>query len=65
VTGYQARVRFERARQNSKLMMIARVEEVDTGVVDGFSNVWNGDQTDWGLNFTTTPQVLRVRLAEY
>ena len=30
-----------------------------------FLRVWNGDQTDWGLNFTSVPQVLRVRLATY
>jgi len=29
------------------------------------SRIWNGDQTDWGLNFTSAPQVLRVSLATY
>jgi hypothetical protein len=27
--------------------------------------VWNGDQTDYGLNFTAAPQVLRVSLATF
>jgi len=27
--------------------------------------VWNGDQTDYGLNFTEQPRVLRVRMATY
>jgi hypothetical protein len=27
--------------------------------------LWNGDQTDYGLNFTGLPQVLRVHLATY
>ena len=27
--------------------------------------VWNGDQTDYGINFGGSPQVLRVRLATY
>jgi beta-galactosidase GanA len=27
--------------------------------------IWNGDQTDYGLNFTSPPQVLRVKLATY
>ena len=27
--------------------------------------IWNGDQTDWGLNFTSAPQVLRVTLGTY
>ena len=30
-----------------------------------FERVWNGDQTDWGLNFTAEPHVLRVKLATY
>ncbi len=46
--------------------MLARVEE---GHYDGerwvFERVWNGDQTDWGLNFTSTGQWLKVRLATY
>jgi beta-galactosidase GanA len=29
------------------------------------SRLWNGDQTDYGLNFTYLPQVLRVKLARY
>jgi beta-galactosidase GanA len=27
--------------------------------------VWNGDQTDYGLNFTARPRLLRVTLATY
>ena len=27
--------------------------------------IWNGDQTDYGLNLTDEPRVLRVRLATY
>ena len=30
-----------------------------------FLRIWNGDQTDYGLNFTTIPQVLRVTLTTY
>ena len=46
--------------------MLARVEEghYEQGQWI-FERLWNGDQTDWGLNFTSLPQVLRVRLAEY
>ncbi len=36
--------------------------EAGTWVTD---RVWNGDQTDYGLNFTERPRVLRVRLATY
>jgi beta-galactosidase GanA len=46
--------------------MFDRVEE---GHYEGgkwvFERVWNGDQTDYGLNFTSVPQVLRVKLATW
>ena len=29
------------------------------------ARLWNGDQTDYGLNFTSIPQVLRVRVLTY
>lgn len=67
VTGLHARVSFELADARSgKQMQYARVEE--GGYVDGVwrvLRVWNGDQVDWGLNFTSVPQVLHVRLATY
>ncbi len=66
VTGYDARVEFERVQPDSPRFMIARAEE---GHYERgrwiFERLWNGDQTDWGLNFTSLPQVLRVRLADY
>jgi hypothetical protein len=30
-----------------------------------FARIWNGDETDWGLNFGAEPVVLRVSLATY
>jgi beta-galactosidase GanA len=66
VTGFHARVNFEWAQKTDRRFMLARVEEGH--YVNGswvFERVWNGDQTDWGLNFTSLPQVLRVRLATY
>ena len=27
--------------------------------------IWNGDQTDWGLNLSSAPQVLRVSLGTF
>jgi beta-galactosidase GanA len=67
VTGRNARVQFELADKKSTAKpMLVRVEE---GHYDHgrwvFDRVWNGDQTDYGLNFTTIPQVLRVRLGTY
>jgi beta-galactosidase GanA len=55
VAGYHARVDFAAP--------ILRVEE---GHYEQgrwvFDRIWNGDQTDWGLNFTSLPQLLKVRL---
>jgi hypothetical protein len=46
---------------------MARVEEgrFDNQGKWSFERLWNGDQTDYGLNFTALPQVLRVKLATY
>jgi hypothetical protein len=43
-----------------------RVEEgtYQNGVFK-FLRIWNGDETDWGLNFGAEPVVLRVSLATY
>lgn len=67
VTGYRARVTFSpSAELNGKKYMIERVEE---GHFENgewvFERVWNGDQTDWGLNFTSRMHVLKVRMAAY
>ena len=68
VTGRNARVSFGLGKgRQAHGVLFARVEE---GRYDDrgrwiFERVWNGDQTDYGLNFTTLPQLLRVRLATY
>lgn len=67
VTGVHSRVDFEISDAASGLQrQFLRVEEgyYDHGVWH-FVRVWNGDQTDWGLNFTSSPQVLKVTLATY
>lgn len=67
VAGYHARVSFQPAGRNAgRHLQFERVEE--GRYVDGqwqFLRVWNGDQTDWGLNFTSVPQWLHVKLATY
>jgi beta-galactosidase GanA len=67
VTGVSARVDFRLTDAASgKHREFVRVEE--GSYVDGkwkFLRIWNGDQTDYGLNFTTQPQVLRVTLMTY
>jgi hypothetical protein len=55
-----------KGREHEHFMM----ERVEEGRYDDkgrwhFLRVWNGDQTDWGLNFTGQPQVLHVKLATY
>lgn len=67
VTAVHARVDFEIADKSlAKQRQFVRVEE---GVYQGndwhFVRIWNGDQTDYGLNFTSAPQVLHVSLATY
>jgi hypothetical protein len=54
------------ASLNANGLIFASVEEGT--YVDGKwqrLRVWNGDQTDYGLNLTEEPLLLRVRLASY
>ena len=67
VIAQRARVAFSLSDPKTKLQpMFGRVEE---GYYENgkwvFERVWNGDETDYGLNLTTQPQVLRVKLATY
>ena len=65
VTGFFSRVEF-RSADAAKHWQFLRVEEgrYENGVFK-FLRIWNGDQTDWGLNFGADPVVLRVSLATY
>jgi len=66
VTGIDARVEFHLAKSASGHMQILRAEEGrhenDTWK---FLRLWNGDQTDFGLNFTHQGTVVHVRLGTY
>jgi beta-galactosidase GanA len=69
VAGFHCRVDFQPsgpAAAAAKQRDYLRVEEgtYENGKFQ-FLRVWNGDQTDWGLNFSSTPQVLRVTLGTY
>ena len=67
VTGFFCRVDFRPAGVNaSKQRQFMRVEE-GTYKDGNFHpiRIWNGDQTDWGLNFSSVQQVLRVSLGTY
>lgn len=67
VTGYKSRVEFALASDLvGEKHMIERVEE---GYYQNgkwiMQRVWNGDQTDWGLNFAERQHLLRIKLATY
>src|SRR5580698_973405 len=67
VGGFHCRVDFQTTGAAPKKQRdYVRVEE---GTYEGgkfkFRRLWNGDQTDWGLNFTSEPVVLRVTLGTY
>ncbi len=67
VAGAHARISIEAADPAVAVRQL--YEYVDEGTyVDGkwvFRRRWNGDQTDYGLNFSSVPQLLRVKLATY
>jgi hypothetical protein len=66
VTGVDARVEFHLAPSTHGHMQILRAEEGryenDTWK---FLRLWNGDQTDFGFNFTNQRKVVHVRLGTY
>lgn len=67
VTAYHARVDLHLNEGQPGHAIFDRVEE---GHYDAegrwqFQRVWNGDQTDYGLNFSDRVQLLRVTLATY
>ncbi|OYW79305.1 MAG: hypothetical protein B7Z26_08275, partial [Asticcacaulis sp. 32-58-5] len=67
VTGVHARLNFGVGdKQKGKNLIFRTVEQghFENGkwVVDF---VWNGDQTDYGLNLTGEPAILKIKLATY
>jgi beta-galactosidase GanA len=67
VAGFFCRVDFQTSDEApGKQRQFIRVDEgIYEGGVFRPIRIWNGDQTDWGLNFTSVPQVLRVSLGTY
>jgi hypothetical protein len=65
VTGLHCRVDFSPG-EAGKHRQFLRVEEgtFENGAFQ-FLRIWNGDETDWGLNFGSEPLVLRVSVATY
>ncbi len=67
VAGYFCRVDFQPKDGAAGLQReYVRVEEgrYEEGVFRPI-RIWNGDETDWGLNFSSAPQVLQVWLGTY
>jgi beta-galactosidase GanA len=65
VAGFYSRVDF-RPADAARQRQFLRVEEgaYENGAFKPV-RVWNGDETDWGLNFGADPVVLRVSVATY
>jgi len=66
--GQNVRLNFDSAGANAgKPFMFARVEEgqFDASGKWVMERNWNGDQTDYGLNLTARPTVLKIRLGTY
>jgi hypothetical protein len=65
VAGFHCRIDFQTTAATPKKQRdYVRVEEGTYGKFK-FRRLWNGDQTDWGLNFTSDPVVLRVTVGTY
>ena len=66
VTGINARVTFRLAPGQPGQIQILKAEQ---GAYDGTTwkplRIWNGDQTDRGLNFETLPQYVQIHLGTY
>ena len=67
VSGVDARVTFSLARAHAHEYFIYNRVVQGTYHHDRwkFMRILNGDETNWGLNFTLSPQVLHVHLATY
>ncbi len=65
VTAIHARVDFEPATEGAQRQFVRVEEGTYINGVWHFLRLWNGDQSDYGLNFTSVPQVLKVKLATY
>jgi beta-galactosidase GanA len=66
VAGLFCRVDFQPAAANGGQREYVRVEEgtYENGTFRA-ARIWNGDQTDWGLNFSSAPQILHVSLGTF
>ncbi|MCE4557818.1 DUF5597 domain-containing protein [Roseateles cellulosilyticus] len=66
LVGQLARVRIDDAEASGRVL-IDHVEEGRFGPDGAWvaARRWNGDQVDWGLNFTDSPRVIKVKMGRY
>ena len=66
VAGAHCRVDFELTDKSKLQRVYLRVEE-GRYLDDAFQvrRLWNGDQTDWGLNFATSALVVHATLGTF
>lgn len=64
VAGFFCRVDFQNAAGKQRQFMRVDEGNYQNGVFKPI-RIWNGDQTDYGLNFTSEPQILHVRVGIY
>jgi hypothetical protein len=65
VTGLSSRVDFRPADSNLQRQFLKVEEGTYENGAFKFLRIWNGDETDWGINFGLEPVVLRVSVATY
>jgi beta-galactosidase GanA len=64
VTGAFCRVDFQSTDARPREFLRAEEGAFENGVFEPV-RIWNGDETDWGLNFASGPQIVRVTLRTY
>jgi hypothetical protein len=66
IVGQQARVRLDDAQASGRALIVSAEEgSFDADGKWVMQRRWNGDQVDWGLNFTARPRVLKVKMGRY
>jgi beta-galactosidase GanA len=64
VAGFFCRVDFQDSAGKQRQFMRVDEGSYDNGIFKPI-RIWNGDQTDYGLNFTSEPQILHVRVGTF
>ena len=64
VAGFFCRVDFQDSAGKQRQFMRVDEGSYHSGIFKPI-RIWNGDQTDYGLNFTSEPQILHVRVGTF